>query len=870
MSEHSRRNLIKHAGVGSAALLSGCSALTEGLSGGNGGAQDLPDETLTNAKFFIRDTGDIDFVLSFESEISKRGIDGNDLLITESNVIIDDNVSFDWIEGTGVSEDQLRRLESKSDGRFDAGRHLSIWTEGPEPEYRVASGSQKIAGTISSAIPVIDQVRDFGSREIELPEIGFRGQIKGSSDTVQVRLPDGQTISSPYRIPEENNSEIILDGEGENGKFSLDFKEEKVKYKKSGTEWEYTFPTDIPSESLLTASDSESEYTILVQNRLIALNPGYAALRSIWRTHYQFYNMVDRITTNVEEEAVDVLSGSRNIIRESLGWMAPVDPNPTRQYAIVGTQTAVALQLSVNAARATGAIFDTLLTAKDIYEGSERVLDMAEDVGESIGDMIKGFEQEGTRTGVAPQLHRFVAEKVVVALSARKLDKTHSKFQRLLNTIGNEYKDLSMPSHYPGSVPSDAPYSVTDWDDVHKAVIKRNNMLSGTPDSVGIFNRAIKNKKANSTTTVSKFQFDAANSGFSSNLRGPANAFKPRVEWSYEGEDCDVMPVFDSEYAYVCIENNFIALDPASGEEVWNLKIDAGNITTTPTISDDLVYLGTDEPGITSIDLNDKKEAAIETNVFSGGVISPSLVDGNIITATGNNGRKIYKLDQNGVVDDNSLAYYNGPSAERSTAAIDDSHIYVSGRNRLQAFTIGELEEEWTKEIGYTNALPSVDPSAGIVYSPEEHNLIARDAATGQEYWRSTTDDEFWNSLYDEGSTFQIPTIVSTPTVTEDFVYVNGATPHQILAYERGVSAKTPRKPTHIHQLESKPIAEPIATSTRLYVATERKFLCLDRNSFELNWSVDEDDVEGEFKTAPVPNGYRVYVGTSNGIIALE
>lgn len=255
-------------------------------------------------------------------------------------------------------------------------------------------------------------------------------------------------------------------------------------------------------------------------------------------------------------------------------------------------------------------------------------------------------------------------------------------------------------------------------------------------------------------------QYDATNTGFAPNERGPRSDL--RELWRSDAGDALIgsAAVVDS-VAYTADEAGTVrALDAVTGTEQWAVDLDV-EIVTSPVIAGETVCVTAGE-SLYALTVSDGAKRWIET--IGAAPSSPIVTDEMIFVAGGNtvhafapDGTAATAVDLTGEV--------------VSTTAVDGSTLYAAtDAGTVYAFDIEQstgsvtLTEQWTTST-VIDRRPTVTVSGGILVvtgaSPgegEQGRVYALNADTGEDQWSFSTTR--W--------------IESAAAIDDDTVYVGG------------------------------------------------------------------------------------------------
>lgn len=839
-SSHGRRRFLTAMGSGGTALLAGCSS------------SDSPDETLMRAWFRVRSNGNIQFALEFEGSMDAEGLGDPGQFVKVSNdatVELDESISLNWYEHATVEQGALSQAEEKLG---------ADWGSSADSYVGSVDGAEQptgITGRIKDAVASVNYSQ-FGEIELEVPEIAVKTSVMQGTDTVQIQYPDGQIHSAPYIPPSLDEEERVITDESFDGEFRVDFENERIRWESKHydgqNEWE--FPTGIPTQSLNTRQVDGTSATILVENSIVALSPAYGSLRAVWRSRWEFFDWVASIAVDPTAAAEQVGENSKEIVRETLGWLGPTgSSDAAEQYMVAGLQVGVALRYTTEAARVAGAVVSTLTTAADIALGYQKVTSLAEETKGLIEDVIEGFNYSYINPAVHPLLHRFMAEKASISIATHNGDSNLADYQTLVERIASEYDAVFTQI--------DTEYASGDGETrqlqsrIHDSVKSRVEVLKSAKVNNIIDEALMTDENRTRIQPITQFQLDDANTGFGPNLREPGIDSKQSVEY-ISSDAFTVRPVIDENRVYGCSADRIIAFD-RDHEIVWEHRLSGGgDIITTPTIDGGVLYVGTDEPAMYALELDN--DGATQqwhlSGLFDDNPLSPTVHDGHLYTAT--RSQYLYQIGISGEVTKRVELSFGGPTSPRQSLAIDGQRIFVSGMYGTRAFELDSLTPTWEtvrETADYTNDVPAVSTDGSpTVYSPEGNELIARKPTSGDVIWRS------------ESGIF-----ASVPTIGPERVLIGTESRRTVRAYPRGQNDQNPRAPIAEVELDDDIVGEMTIAGDHVYCSTDQSVYCLSQKSLETVWKISERIESGRVTSTPVITGGRVYVATSAGIVAI-
>ncbi|WP_049928951.1 outer membrane protein assembly factor BamB family protein [Halopiger goleimassiliensis] len=252
------------------------------------------------------------------------------------------------------------------------------------------------------------------------------------------------------------------------------------------------------------------------------------------------------------------------------------------------------------------------------------------------------------------------------------------------------------------------------------------------------------------------------------------------LEWEYPlGERASGAPALVGESVLIGDADGMLArLERASGTVEW--ERDLGAAVRTPAVADGWCYVQCDDGRVHAIDVEtgercwDADPRGLLERLGWGDDYEttgrPAVADGTVVVTTGvsrdsrttglvraldrTSGERRWSQDLEGRL--------SGPPR---SPAVADGNVYVTGRERLEAYALADGEREWTFTTGYTTSAPAVGED--VVYCCAK-NVYAIDRDDGTERWRHV-------NLAPESSTIggseRVP-LTAQPAVAGGFVAV--------------------------------------------------------------------------------------------------
>ncbi len=223
--------------------------------------------------------------------------------------------------------------------------------------------------------------------------------------------------------------------------------------------------------------------------------------------------------------------------------------------------------------------------------------------------------------------------------------------------------------------------------------------------------------------------------------------------WHFKmGYYVESMPTVSDSVVYVGSDyDKLYAIDAVTGKEKWNFKMGSDEYLSSPAVSNDIVYVGSEDKNLYAIDAVTGKE---KWRFTTGGGVGSSPAVSDSVVYVGSNDKNLYAIDAVTGIEKWRFTTGGGVS---SSPAVSDSVVYI-GSNDKNLYAIDSVtgKEKWrfTTE-GYVFSSPAVSDNV-IYFGSWDKNLYAIDAVTGKEKWRFTTGD----------------LIRSSPAVSNNIIYV--------------------------------------------------------------------------------------------------
>ena len=228
---------------------------------------------------------------------------------------------------------------------------------------------------------------------------------------------------------------------------------------------------------------------------------------------------------------------------------------------------------------------------------------------------------------------------------------------------------------------------------------------------------------------VAMFLGDPARSG---RHPGPAPSGRPTVRWRvHTGGEVYTSPVVVGNAVFVGTKSGFLtALDVATGAERWRVDLGGYVVRATPAVAGGTVYVGAGY-ALFAVDAATGRErwrlpirfAGSPSPTVSDGVVYAGTQEGHLYAVDAATGIERWHVEVEGLV-------FGSPAVAGGT-------VFVGGdAGALHAFDAATGRLRWRRPVGgEITASPAV--ANGSVYvASTAPSLVALDAATGDERWR--------------------------------------------------------------------------------------------------------------------------------------
>ncbi|WP_251344429.1 PQQ-binding-like beta-propeller repeat protein [Haloplanus halophilus] len=276
------------------------------------------------------------------------------------------------------------------------------------------------------------------------------------------------------------------------------------------------------------------------------------------------------------------------------------------------------------------------------------------------------------------------------------------------------------------------------------------------------------------------------------------------------------------------------------GRETWTFSTD-GAVQSSPTVVDDMVYVGSDDNHLYALDASDgTKQWRFNTGgaIYSSPAVSESTV--YIASETGT----VFALN----ADDGTQKWQFETGHDiNSSPTVSAGTVYIgSGDNNVYALSTSDGSEQWDTPFstdGVVDSSPTVVD--GTVYiGSSDNNVYAIDAAEGTEQWKFSTGHS----------------VISSPTVANGTVYVG--------SYDRNLYAITNGSQKWKTNLDSSVYTSPTVTDDSVYAA-DYSFGTLFKLDTETGsrTAIAPDETSNPLMSSPTVANGVVYLGDGEGVI---
>jgi outer membrane protein assembly factor BamB len=195
-----------------------------------------------------------------------------------------------------------------------------------------------------------------------------------------------------------------------------------------------------------------------------------------------------------------------------------------------------------------------------------------------------------------------------------------------------------------------------------------------------------------------------------------------------------------------------VAAETSGGDEIWRFETGGPVYTSSPTVVEGTVFVGSTDTNLYAVDAGDGTE---QWRFETGGPVyssSPAVVEGTVFVGSADNNLSAVDAARG----EEQWTFETGDNLLSSPTVVDGTVFVGSKDINLYAVDAGDGTEQWRfKTSGNVYSSPTVVD--GTVYvGCEDTNLYAVDASTGTEQWRCKTGGM----------------VSSSPTVVDGTVYV--------------------------------------------------------------------------------------------------
>ncbi|TDC68245.1 PQQ-binding-like beta-propeller repeat protein, partial [Streptomyces hainanensis] len=218
--------------------------------------------------------------------------------------------------------------------------------------------------------------------------------------------------------------------------------------------------------------------------------------------------------------------------------------------------------------------------------------------------------------------------------------------------------------------------------------------------------------------------------------------------WRFATDDVvTTSPAVAGGVAYVSGSTRLYAVDAGTGQERWRFEAgDSDTVVSSPTVADEVVYVGGQFGGLYAVDAASGAEVwRFATDDMM--IVPPTVVDGVVYAG---NRMRLYALDAGAGTE---IWRFEGQWDKDSSPTVAEGVLYACDGAYLYALDAASGRETWKSEAGGGNSSPAV--ADGMVYVTARNGMSVVDAATGTEAWRCEGDWQWFSS----------------PTVTDGAVY---------------------------------------------------------------------------------------------------
>jgi len=286
------------------------------------------------------------------------------------------------------------------------------------------------------------------------------------------------------------------------------------------------------------------------------------------------------------------------------------------------------------------------------------------------------------------------------------------------------------------------------------------------------------------------------------------------------------------------------SIDARTGEPQWGFTEPDSGVTTSPTVVDGTVYVGSEGDRVYALNATDGTEVwRYETE---GEVTSPTVVDGTVYVGADENtrfpsGGALHALDAK----TGERRWVYTPtirvSSVEAAPAVDDGTVYfgaLDGRLHAVDAETGEKRWEFTGPDEDVSSSPTVVDGA-VYFGSDDGALYKVDTDTGKEVWNFTASTGWMRS---------------SPTVSDGTVYAGDGSLY-------AVDAQTGESEWSLSELYGGE-SSPTVVGDTAYIG---ELYAVDAEDGEVIWESMEPG--GLQHSSPTATGDTVYVGTRQGSV---
>ncbi len=246
--------------------------------------------------------------------------------------------------------------------------------------------------------------------------------------------------------------------------------------------------------------------------------------------------------------------------------------------------------------------------------------------------------------------------------------------------------------------------------------------------------------------------------------------------WAYDaGAAVTGSPAVAGDVVYVTDRRSTLhAVDARTGRARWTVKtgpdvpfpwgFESGDIyVSSPTVATGTVYFGAGDAKLYAVSEADgavrwtlRTDGRVRsTPAVADGRVYVGSADGSVYAADAHTGRRLWRFDTQGRQLQSGNFGFDRRTVQ-SSPAVADGRVYIGARDGfLYAIDAATGKQLWTfdHKISWVNASPAVAMGLVFVGSSDGGFVQAVDAASGQERWRTETEDIVWSSAVVTDST---------------------------------------------------------------------------------------------------------------------